>query len=172
MNNFYSVVFFFFITTMPKNILHTYLIKNIIFCKRKPTCFKIIWKFYCFFQCLYWLCCLKLSTTILTILLTMGLNQFHGYGFSFQIIIQTIFAQFTSHAGLLIAAEGSLWQNSIITINPYRAGIYIVGKEHGLVNIIGYDTSGQAVFHIVGTFNNFVDGAEFENGLNGAKDRS
>lgn len=98
------------------------------------------------------------------------LQQFHGNCLGLQIVVQTVFAQFATNAGVLVATEGCLRQDGIIAIDPNGAGIDAIGKLHGLVDVVGDDAGGEAVLHIVGTLNHLIDGAELEDGLNGSKD--
>lgn len=102
----------------------------------------------------------------------LGLQELHCNGLGLQIVVQTILAEFAANAGVLVAAEGCLWQDGIVAVDPDGAGVDAVGVLHGLVDVVGNDARSKTIFDIIGSFNHLIDGAEFENRLNGTEDLS
>lgn len=74
--------------------------------------------------------------------------------------------QFTSVSGLLVSAEWRLWNDGIVAVDPNGSGFDCLSECQSGIEILCNDSGSQTKRSVVGAFNHFFDGLEFENRLN------
>ena len=90
-------------------------------------------------------------------------------GFDFQVSLDSFRAEFSALSRLFEAPEWCVSQSVVVTIDPDRPGLDCLGKLGGVVDILGQNSSSQAVVRLVGSLDGFIQCLELQYRLDRTK---
>ncbi|KAH3664621.1 hypothetical protein OGATHE_003436 [Ogataea polymorpha] len=86
------------------------------------------------------------------------------------VVVQSLGTHFTANTGLLVSSEWHHLVEVVVSVDPDRAGLKLVGDVGGGVERLGVDTSSKSVLGVVSQLDHLVGGLEWRDHGKWSKD--